>query len=236
MIDAVAAIPHRAATQCPKVIVTGDFFLRFNPAFMEGVHERYAQHGIILVPAGLNELLLYAAYAGMAGAARDWRLPPDSGRTVARAAARFFQPAGRDYLASWAGYRWLKYNDEHYRTRLGRTGLLAGGAHDIASLLQRAAQHISPAVGGEAIPTVGKGVAAGAEGYDGIIAVGPFNCLPFRISEAILKPFGWAGGMPVLTYESDGFSVHPAFLRQVDVHIQQVHARWSSSRRLGRRS
>ena len=28
--------------------------------------------------------------------------------------------------------------------------------------------------------------------------------------------------MPILTYESDGFSVPPAFLRQVDVHVQQV--------------
>jgi hypothetical protein len=28
--------------------------------------------------------------------------------------------------------------------------------------------------------------------------------------------------MPMLTYESDGYAVAPAFLRQVDVHIQQV--------------
>jgi hypothetical protein len=28
--------------------------------------------------------------------------------------------------------------------------------------------------------------------------------------------------MPILTYESDGFAVAPAFLRQVEVHIQQV--------------
>ena len=69
---------------------------------------------------------------------------------------------------------------------------------------------------------MGKGVAAGEEGYDGIIAIGPFNCLPFRISEAILKPYGLKKGMPVLTYESDGFSVRPAFLRKVDVHVQQV--------------
>ena len=31
-------------------------------------------------------------------------------------------------------------------------------------------------------------------------------------------------GAAILTYESDGFGVHPAFLRQVDVHIQQVLA------------
>jgi hypothetical protein len=65
-------------------------------------------------------------------------------------------------------------------------------------------------------------VAAGEEGFRGIIVIGPFNCLPFRISEAILKPFCIEKGIPILTYESDGVSVSPAFLREVDVHIQQV--------------
>ena len=31
--------------------------------------------------------------------------------------------------------------------------------------------------------------------------------------------------MPILTYESDGFSVSPAYLRQVEVYIQQVLGR-----------
>ena len=85
-----------------------------------------------------------------------------------------------------------------------------------------AAQHISPAVFGEAVPTVGKAVMAESEGYRGIIVIGPFNCLPFRISEAILKPISMQNQMPILTFESDGFSVSPAFLRQVEVHIRQV--------------
>ena len=75
---------------------------------------------------------------------------------------------------------------------------------------------------GETIPTVGKGLEAESEGYDGIIVVGPFNCLPYRISEAILRPLSIRRGMPILTYESDGYSVAPAVLRQVEVHIQQV--------------
>ena len=72
------------------------------------------------------------------------------------------------------------------------------------------------------VPTVGRGLEADKDGYDGIIIIGPFNCLPFRISEAILKPLSIRHGMPVLTYESDGYAVSPSFLRQVDVHIQQV--------------
>ena len=55
--------------------------------------------------------------------------------------------------------------------------------------------------------------------------IGPFNCLPFRVSEAILKPLCLEQGMPLLTYESDGCAVAPSFLRQADVHIQQVLAR-----------
>jgi hypothetical protein len=69
---------------------------------------------------------------------------------------------------------------------------------------------------------LGRGVTAASEGYDGIIVVGPFNCLPFRISEAILKPLSIQRGVPILTYESDGYAVSPSFLRQVEVHIQQV--------------
>jgi len=56
----------------------------------------------------------------------------------------------------------------------------------------------------------------------GIILIGPFNCLPFRISEAILKPLSIQQGMPLLTYETDACAVAPAVLRQGDVHIQQV--------------
>jgi len=52
--------------------------------------------------------------------------------------------------------------------------------------------------------------------------IGPFNCLPYRISEAVLKPLSLRQGMPILTYESDGYAVSPSFIRQVEVHIQQV--------------
>ena len=36
--------------------------------------------------------------------------------------------------------------------------------------------------------------------------------------------------MPLLTYESDGYPVAPAVLRQVDVHIQQILEHSSKAR------
>jgi predicted nucleotide-binding protein (sugar kinase/HSP70/actin superfamily) len=222
LVEQVSRIPHSDPSGCPKVVVTGDFFTRFNPAFMAGVHDLYARHGIILIPVDFSELLLYGAYAGMVDAAERLGAPPQSLRAGALACMQVFRPAGWSYVTHWVTYHQLMSHEEHYRGMFQRTGLVVGDRNDMCEVFRHASQHISPAIFGEAVPTVGKAVVAGSEGYRGIIVIGPFNCLPFRISEAILKPISWQHQMPILTYESDGFSVSPAFLRQVEVHIRQV--------------
>jgi predicted CoA-substrate-specific enzyme activase len=222
LVRRLAALPRtRSPLTCPRVVVTGDFFTRFSPFFMEGVAELYAGKGIILKPVDLGDLLLYGAYHHVARTAGSWGLKP-GGRALARACTRIFQPDGQDYLRKWAGYQAERWYEQHYRSLFLETGLLVAGPNDVSSLFERAAEHVSPALYGETIPTVGKGLEADREGYDGIIVIGPFNCLPYRISEAILKPLSLQRGTPILTYESDGYAVSPSFLRQVDVHIQQV--------------
>jgi predicted nucleotide-binding protein (sugar kinase/HSP70/actin superfamily) len=124
----------------------------------------------------------------------------------------------------------MKWEEGRYRREFSKTGLLVCGASDVSLLFREAMKHVSPAIYGETIPTVGIGLEADREGYDGIILMGPFNCLAFRISEAILKPLSYQRGMPIITYESDGYAVSPAFLRQVDVHIQQVLAKREATR------
>ena len=94
---------------------------------------------------------------------------------------------GGNYLTSWEPYHWpVKSLRRPLPPALWAEGADRGGGD--SPRFSQAAEHLSPTIAGEAIPTVGKGVAAEEEGYDGIIAIGPFNCLPFRISEAILKP------------------------------------------------
>jgi hypothetical protein len=44
LIDRLASMQRRRNPQtCPRVVVTGDFFTRFRPFFMEGVRELYAE-------------------------------------------------------------------------------------------------------------------------------------------------------------------------------------------------
>jgi predicted CoA-substrate-specific enzyme activase len=236
LIERVAALPRtRDPLNCPRVVVTGDFFTRFSPFFMDGVCDLYAERGIILKPADLSELLLYAAYHGVAGTANDWGLKP-GGLALARACMRAFHPDGKQYLQQWLSYQAERKVEEHYRDLFQKTGLLIAGANDVSALFQQAVEHVSPALYGETIPTVGKALVADREGYDGIIVIGPFNCLPFRISEAILKPLSLQRGMPILTHESDGYSVSTLVLRQVEVHVQQVLEHAARSRGSSRRA
>jgi predicted nucleotide-binding protein (sugar kinase/HSP70/actin superfamily) len=221
-VGLLAEIPRMRDPQaCPRVVVTGDFFTRFSPFFIEGVRDIYASRGIILKPVDLADLVLYGAYDGIAGTANTWGMKPGS-FALAKACTRIFQPDGKQYLQGWLAYQAERRAEQFYRGLFRRSGLLVAGENNVASLFESAAEHISPTIFGEAIPAVGKGLDAAGEGYDGMLLIGPFNCLPYRISEAILRPLSLKNGMPMLTYESDGYSVAPAFMRQVDVHIQQV--------------
>jgi len=221
-VDRLAALPRsRNPLTCPRVLVTGDFFTRFSPFFMEGVRELYNERGIILKPVDLMDLFLYGSYDSVVKVASRWGLKP--GRVaMAKACTRIFRADGKEYLQQWLAYQSERRSEAHYRGIMRASGLLVSAPRDMASLFARASEHVSPEIFGEAIPTVGDGIKAESEGYDGIVVIGPFNCLPFRISEAILKPVSIQRGMPILTYESDGYAVPPSFLRQVEVHAQQV--------------
>ncbi len=229
-IERIASFPRtRDPEACPRVVVVGDFFTRFSPFFMDGVLDIYAAQGIILKPVDLTDLLLYHTYYPVAETAREWGMKP-GGRALAKACSRLFQSDGKQYLQRWLAYQVERRVELDYRRMFAKTGLLVASPNDTVSLFEKASGHVSTDIYGEIIPTVGRGVEAEADGYDGVICIGPFNCLPFRISEAILKPFSIRNGLPVLTYESDGYAVSPSVLRQVDVHIQQVLERAAGSR------
>jgi len=211
----------RDPAACPKVVVTGDFFARFSPFFMDGVRDLYAARGIILKPVDLTELFLYVTYDGMREMADNWGLKP-GGVALAKACTRMLEPDGQEYLQRWWGYQSGRKAEQRYREIFSKTRLLISRSNDVVTLIDKSSEHISPRIFGEVTPTVGRSLNAEYEGYDGIILIGPFNCLPFRISEAILKPVSIQHSMPLLCYETDGCAVSPAVLRQVDVHIQQV--------------
>jgi len=67
------------------------------------------------------------------------------------------------------------------------SGLLHPRLEDVGRLIDGVRHLISPRLVGEAILTVGASLTEVLEEYCGVIAIGPFGCMPNRIAEAILS-------------------------------------------------
>ena len=146
------------------------------------------------------------------------------GLALAKACTRIFQPDGQAVSAALArlpGGALVRGTTTAGCFR--KTGLLVAGPNDDSSALREGRRARLPDALRRSHPDAwARAWRPTARATTASSSIGPFNCLPFRISEAILKPLSIQRGMPILTYESDGYAVSPSFLRQVDVHIQQV--------------
>jgi len=78
----------------------------------------------------------------------------------------------------------------HYEKRIKNALLKSGLAHNeltrIRDIIANAEPYISPKLAGEAVLTVGSSLTEVADKACGVIAIGPFGCMPNRMSEAIL--------------------------------------------------
>ena len=80
---------------------------------------------------------------------------------------------------------------KHYEKRLKRIVSTSGLLHleplNIEKVVQTGASYISPKLVGEAILTIGSSLEEIASQACGVIAIGPFGCMPNRMSESILN-------------------------------------------------
>ena len=77
--------------------------------------------------------------------------------------------------------------EKRIKAMLSKSGLVQTERIDIPSIIDKAAPFISPYLTGEAVLTVGSAMADVASHVCGVIAIGPFGCMPNRLSEAILN-------------------------------------------------
>jgi predicted nucleotide-binding protein (sugar kinase/HSP70/actin superfamily) len=206
----------------PKVVVTGDFFVRLDPFFMAEIDKLYAEQGILLKPVGLEELLVYPVYDNMTSAAVKLNTIPQTKKSLLLATGKCFRPEGLGYLGNLVGLKLLERTERNIRSKFERTGLLFDQTNDLKAIYDNASEHIHPTIFGEGVLTIGKGVQAIDGEYDGIIVMGPLSCLPFKIAASILKPLCMKTDTPLLIFETDGISTPKTFLRSVQVHIRQV--------------
>ena len=60
------------------------------------------------------------------------------------------------------------------------------------------------------------------DGFDGVVIIAPFACLPGRLLEGVYSPWARERGFPVLTLENDGQPYPPSTLARIEIFAHNV--------------
>lgn len=147
----------------PKVSLIGEIYVRRDPISLQGLIERLAEEGIAVRTSQTNEWIKYL----------DWLAEKGID--------------GERSLAFWVRHWAKRYLDRAVRNRLAPSGLFECDGLRVEPAVEAGSRFISPLLTGEAILTVGNALHEILEPSCGIIAIGPFGCMPSRVAESILS-------------------------------------------------
>jgi predicted nucleotide-binding protein (sugar kinase/HSP70/actin superfamily) len=96
----------------------------------------------------------------------------------------------------------------------------------IAEVLEKGSEYLHPAIKGEAVLSMGRAVEYAEHGFDGVINVVPFGCMPGAIVNSLLERYRKDHDMPVLKLDYDGMqqasegTALEAFVHQASEHMR----------------
>jgi len=196
----LSRIPLRAPRgDIPSVALVGEIYVRHDTLSRQNLVERLASKGFAVRTAPVSEWVFYT----------DW-----------------LQNVGLHIKPGLTGRfkQWFKRLSFHQaRSALLPSGLLSPHVPKTSELIRAGSTLLAPELTGEAILTVGAAFHEILEPACGVIALGPFGCMPTRLAEAVLSksfttqsltalypgrvrrlPREAHGSLPFLAVETDG--------------------------------
>jgi predicted CoA-substrate-specific enzyme activase len=166
--DNLKAIPVNGNPQdTPAVLLAGEIFVRHDDLSRQFLVEKLAEQGLITKASSLTEWVYYT----------DWCYLKGLGG---------IKPGIKERLSLFLRSRWMKSYEKTCKKIMARSNLFFYRLEDVDQLISNARHLINPKLVGEAILTIGSAVTEILDPYCGVIAIGPFGCMPNRLSEAIL--------------------------------------------------
>ena len=159
---------HRPPNAVPTIFLAGEIFVRRDALSRQYLTEWLAKQGFATICAPVSEWLLYTDFLIKTGRAD-------------------FRPTWLDLLTMTLRSRYKRYYERRIKSILSESGLVHTEMVDIQKIIGSASRHLSPDLGGEAILTIGSALEEIVSKSCGVISIGPFGCMPNRISEAILS-------------------------------------------------
>jgi predicted nucleotide-binding protein (sugar kinase/HSP70/actin superfamily) len=152
----------------PTITLSGEIFVRRDALSRQNITERLAEKGFATACSPVAEWVLYCNYMV------DQGLSPESMSLLEKLK---FKIRGK-FQARY---------EKRIKSILSGSGLVHAEPIDIDTFVNNASSYISKDLPGEAVLTVGGSLAEIVSLSCGVIAIGPFGCMPNRLSEAILN-------------------------------------------------
>ena len=157
----------RPVAEVPVISLIGEIFVRRDGLSRQYITEKLAKKGFAVRCSPIIEWLYYLDYLSLKDAGNQKLSLPGK-------------------LGVFIKNKYKHNYESQIRSILSRSGLVQGHGVDIHTIIQKGQAHISINLGGEAILTVGSALTEIADQSCGVISIGPFGCMPTRLSEAIL--------------------------------------------------
>jgi len=168
VVKLLSGIPLRMQlSHAPKVALIGEIYVRRDALSMRHLVERLAEKGIVVLMAPVVEWVYYTNYLASKGL---------RGRVTA------MQP-----LKSWGKAKVMEYYERAIKGIFVGSNLYDYHLIDINHLVGSVSHIINPELTGEAILTLSCAINDIVDRVDGVIAIGPFGCMPARIAESLIK-------------------------------------------------
>jgi predicted nucleotide-binding protein (sugar kinase/HSP70/actin superfamily) len=158
----------RTLPDTPVVLLTGEIYVRNDGLSRRYIVEELAREGIASKISGVSEWVYYT----------DW---------CYEQSLKDGYPNLKKRLALLYRSFFLKRYEKKIKDIWKKSGLVYTKSDRINHLLDHVGHIISPELRGEAILTVGAGITEVLDPFCGVVSIGPFGCMPNRISEAILS-------------------------------------------------
>ncbi|MGD2099490.1 MAG: acyl-CoA dehydratase activase [Desulfobacterales bacterium] len=152
----------------PKITLSGEIFVRRDALSRQYLTERLAEKGFATMCSPVAEWVLYCNYMV------DQGLSPESLSIMEKLKLKIRNKFQARY-------------ERRIKSILSKSGLVHAEPIDIDTFIQNASPYISRNLPGEAILTIGGSMTEVVSQSCGVIAIGPFGCMPNRLSEAILN-------------------------------------------------
>jgi predicted nucleotide-binding protein (sugar kinase/HSP70/actin superfamily) len=158
----------RSPEEVPTIALAGEIFVRRDALSRGYLTERLAQKGFATMCSPIAEWILYSDYL-VDKKLIDCRMTK------------------MEKMAFIVRKKFMARNEKRIKSILSETGMVHKAPLDVEAIVNNGIPYISPNLTGEAILTVGSSLAEIASHACGVIAIGPFGCMPNRLSEAILN-------------------------------------------------